>query len=123
MAFPGTYNISYYRGDTLEFRVYPKTSSGSAFDLTDYLVKFTIATERGSNPATTRIAAFAEKQGDGSILCAITPSNGAAMTAASYVYDVEIFKPQEVGDNYPIIHTILTGNIAITEQVTQEYSA
>jgi hypothetical protein len=122
MAFPGTYNISYYRGDTLEFRVYPKTSSGSAFNLEDYLVKFTLASQRGSDPELTRISAFAEKQGDGSILCAITPSNGAAMTAPSYVYDVEIFKPQEVGDSYPIIHTILTGSVSITEQVTQEYS-
>lgn len=55
MAFPGTFNISYYRGDTYEFRIYPKTSSGAAFDLTSFsdsasdYVKFTIATARGAS--------------------------------------------------------------------------
>jgi hypothetical protein len=122
MAFPGTYNISYYRGDTFELLVYPKAPGGVPFPLDDYFVKFTIATQRGSDAGITRINGFAEKQGDGSILCAITPSNGAEMNASSYVYDVEIFKPQEVGDSYPVVHTILTGSISITEQVTQEYS-
>ena len=36
MAFPGTYNFSYYKGDTNEFVIRPKNSSGSAFDLTGY---------------------------------------------------------------------------------------
>jgi hypothetical protein len=54
MAFPGTFNISYYRGDTYEFRIYPKTSSGASFDLTSFSdspsdhVKFTIASARGT---------------------------------------------------------------------------
>jgi len=37
MAFPGTYNISYYKGDTYEFRIYPKTADGDVFDLTPYI--------------------------------------------------------------------------------------
>jgi hypothetical protein len=36
MAFPGTYNFNYYRGDTAQFVVRPKTSNGASFDLTDY---------------------------------------------------------------------------------------
>ena len=28
MPFPGTFNFSYYRGDTAEFVVSPKTSNG-----------------------------------------------------------------------------------------------
>lgn len=59
MAFPGTFNISYYRGDTYEFRIYPKTASGAAFDLTTYSdsvsdhVKFTIASARGDAGVTS----------------------------------------------------------------------
>lgn len=51
MAFPGTYNINYYKGDTFEFNVYPKNSDGTVFNLnTDpaYTPTFTIATKRGS---------------------------------------------------------------------------
>jgi hypothetical protein len=31
MAFPGSYNFNYYRGDTAEFVIRPKTANGSAF--------------------------------------------------------------------------------------------
>ena len=38
MAFPGTLNINYYKGDTYEFNIYPKKSTdGSAFDLTSFM--------------------------------------------------------------------------------------
>ena len=51
MAFPGTYNFSYYKGDTNEFVIRPKNASGSAFDLTGYTAAFFIASARGDNPA------------------------------------------------------------------------
>ena len=38
MAFPATYDINYYRGDTLEFNIYPKLNDNSAFDLDGYEV-------------------------------------------------------------------------------------
>ena len=48
MAFPGTFNINYYKGDTYEFNVYPKTTAGSDFDMTGYeTAKFTISSVRG----------------------------------------------------------------------------
>jgi hypothetical protein len=119
MAFPGTYNFSYYKGDTLEFRVYPKDSSGTAFDLTGYdnatSPIFTIATSRG---AESTISAYAEIIGSGSnayILCTIRPEDGDQLTAGTqYVYDIEINK---TGDDYDFIFTILTGSITVTEQV------
>ena len=43
MAFPGTYNFSYYKGDTSEFVIRPKNSDGSSFDLTGYTADFFIA--------------------------------------------------------------------------------
>jgi hypothetical protein len=49
MAFPGTYNFSYYRGDTNQFVVRPKNANGAAFNLTGYSAQFFIANRRGSS--------------------------------------------------------------------------
>lgn len=53
MAFPGTYNFSYYKGDTYQFLVFPKDSSGNTFDLSSFTAsRFTIATKRGTASAS-----------------------------------------------------------------------
>ena len=54
MAFPATYNISYYAGDTYQFVIRPKNSNGSSFSmpLAIYTPKFYISTTRGSSPLT-----------------------------------------------------------------------
>lgn len=120
MAFPGTYNISYYKGDTLEFRVYPKDSSGAAFDLTDYDNAsgplFTISTARGDSGLPDQISAYAAVSDDNTyILCVIRPEDGAQLTAGTqYVYDVEISKE---GVDYDTVSTLLTGTITVTDQV------
>lgn len=122
MAFPGTYNISYYKGDTFEFRIYPKDSSGAIFPLDGYDlvngVKFTIAPARGSSGASNQVEAFAEISVDRTYInCAIPPSAGNLLDAnTQYVYDIEISK---VGANsYDYTYTLLTGTIAVTDQVT-----
>lgn len=119
MAFPGTYNFSYYKGDTLEFRVYPKDSTGAAFDLTGYdnatSPLFTIATERGAETTISAYAEIVDASGGKYILCTIRPEDGDQLTpGTSYVYDVEINK---TGSSYDFIYTILTGTISVTEQV------
>lgn len=120
MAFPGTYNISYYKGDTFEFRIYPKDVSGAAFDLTDFLAngsaKFTIATARGAG--ATQIAATAQISSDLThVACVITPSQGESLDAAiQYVYDVEISRT--VSGSYPYVYTLLTGTVSVTDQVS-----
>jgi hypothetical protein len=121
MAFPGTYNLSYYKGDTFEFRVYPKDSAGGTFPLSQFVspngvTKFTIAPSRGAT--TGLIEGYAEISNDQTfILCAITPTNGASMTpGTSYVYDVEIARTSAT---YDFVYTLLTGSITVTEQVTQ----
>lgn len=54
MAYPGTYDINYYKGDTFEFRIYPKDTSGSTFNLTGYLPpKFKISNIRGGTATIT----------------------------------------------------------------------
>jgi hypothetical protein len=121
MAFPGTYNINYYKGDTLEFRVYPKDSNGNVFPLAQYvspngITKFTIAPSRGA--VSGSIQGYAVIDNDNThILCAITPQNGAALTAGiEYVYDIEISRSDA---NYDYVYTLLTGTITVSEQVTQ----
>jgi hypothetical protein len=121
MAFPGNFNIDYYRGDTYEFRIYPKDNSGAPFSLQGYDVsegvKFTISTQRGPDGIEDQISAFAQISPDLShIDCAILPSNGTDMVSnLPYEYDIEISKS---GLIYPIVTTLLSGQIRVKEQVT-----
>jgi len=121
MAFPGTYNFNYYKGDTFEFRVYPKDSAGGTFPLSQFIspngvTKFTIAPSRGANSGI--IEGYAQISNDQThILCAITPASGALMTPGTpYVYDIQIGRTSAT---YDFVYTLLTGNITVTEQVTQ----
>ena len=118
MAFPGTLNFSYYKGDTYEFKVYPKNVNGSTFDLSTYTTSsFTISTTRGSAGVASQIACTAViSETDDYVLCTIKPANSATMNAGTtYVYDVEISK---VVSGAPVVHTLLTGSIDVTDQVT-----
>jgi hypothetical protein len=130
MAFPGTYNISYYKGDTFEFTIYPKDAAGNAFDLSSYTsCKFKISNEKGG---TVGVSGKLEYNGYASIinneyiLCTIQPSlvsstNPAGsnspiglLAGTTYYYDVEIGK---TSSPYNYVYTLLTGQISVTEQV------
>jgi hypothetical protein len=121
MAFPANFNINYYRGDTYEFRIYPKDASGNQFPLTDYDpvsgVKFTMSTQRGESGIVDQLQGYARISSDATYIdCAILPANGLSMDfSQSYVYDVEIYK---AGTPYDLVTTLLTGTISITEQIT-----
>lgn len=120
MAFPGTYNFNYYKGDTFEFRVYPKDANGAEFDLSGYSspqdVNFYVSTARGSAGANDQIECYSEiPNGENYVLCVIRPADGNQFSAGTtYVYDVEITKS---GSDYPFTYTLLTGNITVTDQV------
>ena len=60
MAFPASYNIQYYKGDTYQFVIRPKNSSGLPFVLpsSEYEANFYIATSRGDTP-TQKLAGSA----------------------------------------------------------------
>lgn len=124
MAFPGTYNISYYKGDTLEFNVYPKDSNGDTFLLTNFgNAKFTISSARGSAGVGDQIEAYIAIADDLThVTCAIRPADGIQLTAGTtYVYDVEVTLPsnqEPYNRTYPTTHTLLTGNISVTDHVT-----
>lgn len=117
MAFPGTYNFNYYKGDTLEFKIYPKTTSGTPFALDDYTASFNIATQRGV-AVENQINAYSAISSDKThVTCVITPSDGNQLTAGTpYVYDVEVRNLSAT--EYPRVYTLLTGDITITEQIT-----
>lgn len=117
MAFPGKYDFNYYKGDTLEFKVYPKTTTGQAFSLQGYDAEFNIATARGL-ASSQQINAYAQISPDKTyITCAITPSDGNQFEAGRiYIYDIEIRNMSATP--YPLVYTLLNGNISITEQVT-----
>ena len=116
MAYPGKFDITYYKGDSFDFKIYPKDNSGAAFSLSDFShVAFTIADARG-NGATQHLASstIVANSSPNYILCQITPGLGATLDATKqYVFDVEI--KNTTGS---IVHTVLTGTITITDQIT-----
>lgn len=111
MAFPGTYNFSYYRGDTAEFVIRPKTSSGAAFPLTGYSADFFIANRRGSTGTQYEAQAVVNTV-DSLVTCTILPGTGRNLSPGTYVYDIQINN----GSNQ--IYTLLTGTITVTDDIT-----
>lgn len=149
MAFPATYDFNYYKGDTFEFRIYPKKNDGTVFDLSGYNIpgnfantpdyfsdnsspydsaQFTLSTVRGASGSP--IKCFARVSDDGTFVqCAITPDKGNTLdSTVEYFYDVEVRKPagSPGTGQYEVVNTLLTGKITITDQVTganpSEYS-
>ena len=111
MAFPGSYNFNYYRGDTAEFVIRPKTASGSAFDLTGFNADFVIANARGEGQTQYEAQAVVDGVAD-TITCTILPGVGRDLAPGTYVYDVQIdASPSE-------IYTVLTGTITVTDDIT-----
>lgn len=118
MAYPGTYNFSYYRGDTLEFNIYPKNNSGAPFNLAGYTADFNIATARGL-PTNQQISPYVQISPDSTFIsCAITPTEGELLVAGTpYFYDIEVRKLDD--PNYAKVYTLLTGSITVQEQITR----
>lgn len=111
MAFPGTYNFNYYRGDTLQFTITPKDADGNAFSLTGYTAAFTIANQRGTG-ATQYSGTTTINTSTNVITCTLLPATGRSLVGGNtYVYDVQI-------TNGTLIYTILTGTISSTDDIT-----
>lgn len=113
MAFPGTYNFNYYRGDTFEFIVRPKDTNGDAFALDGYTGEFTIANQRGSDAETIQFFGDAVVNAvDNIVTCTVYPGVGRSLSPdISWVYDVQI-------TNQVSVYTLLTGNITSTDDIT-----
>lgn len=111
MAFPGTYNFSYYRGDTNQFVIRPKASNGSSFALAGYSAQFIIANRRGSSGTQYEAQAVVDTVND-LVTCTVLPGVGRTLAAGTYVYDVQITT------GAANILTILTGSITVTDDIT-----
>jgi hypothetical protein len=111
MAFPGSYNFNYYRGDTAEFVIRPKTANGSAFDLTGFNSDFFIATARGESGTQYEAQAVVDASAD-TVTCTILPGVGRDLSPGTYVYDVQI------DSGASEIYTLLTGTITVTDDIT-----
>jgi hypothetical protein len=116
IAFPGSFNFSYYQGDRYEFSIRPKISNGEPFNLSGYSGLFTIATERGNPSAIIGSSQTASIDASaGTVTVFINPEFGQTLTGNSYVYDVEI---SQSGSN---VFTLVTGNIAVTRDITNTF--
>lgn len=119
MAFPASYNFSYYQGDRYEFVLRPKQANGQPFDLNGYNGLFTVATARGNleaivgNSQETSIDPSA-----GTVTIVIEPDFGTTLTGNSYLYDVEISASASSSSN---IFTLVTGRINVTRDITNTY--
>jgi hypothetical protein len=114
MAFPGTYNFSYYRGDTYQFVIRPKNANGTTFALDDYAgnADFTISNRRGSTGTQVLATATVDTAND-IVTCTITGATGRGLVGGTtYVYDVQI------DNGAGIIFTLLTGSITVTDDIT-----
>lgn len=123
MAFPGTYNFDYYRGDTFIFTITPKTSTGATFSLDAFAASgatFSIASSRGDSAITSidsvtdssKLSAVINTTTD-IITCTIKPDARTNLVGGStYYYDVEIF------NGAALRYTLLTGEITVTDDVT-----
>lgn len=114
MSFPASYTINYYQGDSYQFVIRPKTSTGDVFPVTasQYDAYFRIDTQRGGADGTGIEASAAI--GDNSITCTITPAVGNSLAAGTnYFYDVSI----EDKTDPTVIYTLLTGTINITADI------
>lgn len=117
MAFPSTYNITYYRGDSYEFIIRPKNANGGVFDLENYSGLFTISTARGTSGTKVLEESIAIDDVAGTITCNISSASGGILAASgTYVYDVEIRK--DLGGGASSIYTLLTGNVSVTDDIT-----
>jgi hypothetical protein len=111
MAFPGTFNFNYYRGDTNQFVIRPKNASGSAFDLTGYTAQFRIANRRGSTGTQYEAQVVVDTAND-LLTCTILPGVGRQLAPGTFVYDVQITT------GAANILTVLTGSITVTDDIT-----
>jgi hypothetical protein len=113
MAIPKLYNFNYYAGDLYQLVLYPRNKDGSAFDLQNYDVGFSIATQRGNPNAIVFSSSPQVNLSPPRILITIPPEEGAQLKNRSYLYDLEIRK----NDQEDVV-TLLTGEITVQQEVT-----
>ena len=122
MAFPGTYNFNYYAGDTFEFFVYRKNSTGGVFDdLSSYSALFVVGESRGASASV--ISSLSPSSASATVIngdhvsCTIKPAGGRKLTAPAYFYDLQIQNTSASSSSFGKVFTLLTGTISVTQDV------
>jgi hypothetical protein len=119
MAFPGTYNFNYYRGDTFQFIIRPKDGNGDTYPLDAYSVPpagatFTIASARGDDAEFTYTGTATVNPVDDIVTCVISAGTGRNLTPErTWYYDVQINDSSSTN-----VFTLLTGTITVTDDIT-----
>jgi hypothetical protein len=112
MAFPGTYNFNYYRGDTFSFIIRPRDASGDSYPLADFDATMTIANRRGAGSGVTQYEATAIVNSvDNIVTCTISDDIGRSLVGTTWFYDVEISDGSS-------IFTLLRGTITVEDDIT-----
>lgn len=126
MAFPSSFNFSYYQGDRYEFTMRPKDSAGNIFPLQNYLGSglFTVATQRGTPSSVVGYGTVNMDANEGKVTCIIEPDFGKTLTGNSYIYDVQISASALTAASAvytPYVYTLVTGNISVTRDISNTY--
>lgn len=115
MAFPASYNFSYYRGDSFQFVIQPKNADGTEFDLSEYVSAsstFTIASRSGGVDTFEFNGNIDINSSESYITCTIPFEDGSTLAqGTTYVYDVQI-----KNDDY--VYTLLSGTITVTNDIS-----
>lgn len=112
MSLPATTSFDLYKGDTLRFRMYLK-SSGSAYAIAG-TASFSGGVKENKTSASVvhPMTATVESASAGQVLITLSASTSALLSATkNWIYDIQM---NEDG----IIKTLLSGNIFVTDQVT-----
>ena len=119
MTFPATYNISYYQGDTYQFIIKPKTSTGDVYTIPSsaYTAKFYIAPTRGGSAGSTIEATATIVSTAFSVNNKVLTSNVATLTTSTNHNFV-------VGESVSVsgVDDTFNGNYTITAKTSTTFS-
>jgi hypothetical protein len=113
MSMPAYNSFQLYKGDTLKFKLTLKTS-GSAYNIplsTDFAAA---VKEKGSSTIAAEFNTEILSASSGTILFTLPSADSSLLSSnKNWVYDVQL------EDSSGVITTLLTGNIFVTDEVTQ----
>jgi hypothetical protein len=112
MANPATYDIKYYKGDSYALLIFPKTSLGTPFNLSEFTGTFDISDQRGTDASRWKtVGSVTVDPIENSLLCEISPTVGSNFDVTkTYYYDISVISG-------PAVHTFVTGTITTTDYV------
>jgi hypothetical protein len=107
-----TYDLEMDQGSnyTMEFQF---TFDGSPLDLTNYLVRGQIRTHKSSPDASANFICTVTSAALGKVVITLSQSDREALAAGDYLYDVEIYLPDE-----SVVTRMIQGKVSVTQGVT-----